>query len=106
MMNLFLRIIQNSSSSVRAHKMEQVFIVFRFLVFPTICYHTFIEQYFEPLDSFGNPLHGDAMPCGNICTYCLGEHRDFTPEFNREALEQILLADVFHPESRVTLANF
>ena len=105
-MNLFLRIFQNSSSTVRAHEIEQLFIVLRFLVLPTICYHIFIEQYFEPLDTSGKPLHIDAMPCGNLCTYCLGDHSLFTLEFDREALKQILLADVFHPESRVTLAKF
>ena len=46
------------------------------------------------------------QPCGNLCTFCLGGHLEFTLEFNREALRQILLSDVFFPESRVTLSKF
>ena len=86
-MNLFLRIFQNNSEKVHVHKMEQVFIVLRFLVLPSMRYHTFIEQYFEPLLSSGHLSHHDATPCGNMCTYCLKGHLEFTLPFDKDALQ-------------------
>ena len=105
-MNLFLRIFQNDSKTVRAHEMEQLFIVLRFLVLPSMCYHTFIEQYFEPLDAAGNPSHNNAQPCGNICTYYLRGHLLFTLEFDRVDLRNILISEVFWPDGRITVAKF
>ena len=105
-MNLFLRIFQNYSEKVRNVEMEQVFVVLRFLVLPSMCYHTFIEQYFEPLLSSGQPSHHDATPCGNMCTYCLEGHLEFTLPFDKEALRDILMSDIFWPEGRIPLPQF
>ena len=105
-MNLFLRIFQNDSKTVRAHEMEQLFIELRFLVLPSMCYHTFIGQYFEPLDAAGNPSHNNAQPCGNLCTYCLGDHVLFTLEFDRVALRNILISEVFWPDGRINVSKF
>ncbi|KAL7539694.1 hypothetical protein ACHAXR_009496 [Thalassiosira sp. AJA248-18] len=90
-MNLFLRIYQNVSLSVRTIEFAEAYRVLHMMVLPVECYHVALEEHFEqPSDT---EVHRD--PCGNFCTYCLNDHRNFTQRFARQQLVDVLLCEVF-----------
>ena len=67
---------------------------------PTQCYHISLEDHFErPKD--------DVLwsACGNNCTFCTNAHLEFTRQFVREDLVDVLMLDVFG-EGKVTLFDF
>ncbi|KAL7526440.1 hypothetical protein ACHAXR_003455 [Thalassiosira sp. AJA248-18] len=102
-MNLFLRIFQNASESVRSFEFDEVFRVLILLVLPTGCYHVALEEYFEQPSDDGSHIHRDC--CGNLCSFCMNTHLDFTKRFSREKLVDILSCEIFD-DGKVTLAQF
>ncbi len=84
-------------------------IVLRFLALPSMCYHIFIEQYFQQRAStdrgLDEPINPNPLPCGHLCTYCLKKHLEFTLEFDRQALVDIMISEIFD-EDKVTLNVF
>ena len=57
--------------------------VVAFLVTPTVCYHSFIETYFEWNQQ-------PKLPCGNMCSMCLGETINFTGKVSRTHIQSVI----------------
>ena len=101
-MNLFLCIYWKQTVAIRKHELEQVFRVLCLMVLPIMCYHTFTEQYFKRLDNSGNPSHINIGPCGNQYSHYLLQHLNFTGRFDKEALIDVLIWNIFW-DGKVTL---
>ena len=78
--SIFLRIMQNKDKAERTRLMKEVLIVLRFLLVPTTCYHTFIENSFEraPSQSKSN--------CETCCFLCRGEIAKLTGRIQKKNL--------------------
>jgi hypothetical protein len=60
--------------------------VVQFLVMPEICYHSYIELYFE----HGEQNDASKQDCGNMCSACLNETKHFTGVFFRKQVVDVL----------------
>ena len=57
------------------------------LVTPEMCYHSFIELYFEPVST-------EKQACQTNCSFCRGDTREFTGRFIKKKLQSILSTKV------------
>lgn len=63
--------------------------VVEFLVVPSKCYHTVIEDYFE---RYEQPAKSGCRSC---CSFCLGENDDFTGKVYKKSILHVLLTKLF-----------
>ena len=90
---LFLRIMGTKNTSERAELLSG------FLVLPSECYHSFIETYFEVNTE-------EKVGCGNWCTYCRGDHPNFTKQLKRVGLCNHLTSPLLGTKNKETTSSF
>ena len=71
---------------------SQLMEVISFLVLPKKCYHSFVASHFEHVPSSKKSKY-------RCCTYCRGEHEDFTGIFLKEGLKKVLVKEVVQKHS-------
>ena len=87
--SLFIRIMQNTDAKERSVQLSQLAEVVEFLIIPSKCYHTVIEDYFE------RDEQPDKSNCGSCCSFCLGENNDFTGKVYKKSILHVLLTKLF-----------
>lgn len=79
----YVRIMSGKDASERTRMVHNLREVVAFLLTPTCCYHSFIETYFE--------WNQEAkQPCGNMCSWCIGETNNFTGKVNRIHIQSVV----------------
>ena len=87
--SLFIHIMQNTIAKERSIQLSQLAEVVEFLIIPSKCYHTVIEDYFE------RDEQPDKSGCGSCCSFCLGENNDFTGKVYKKSILHVLLTKLF-----------
>ena len=79
-MNGFLRIFKQKTKTIRKKQMSDLLTLLNFVLLPQECYHSFLENFFEPRDEDGDEVMREA--CGDMCSYCTNEYFGFTEQFS------------------------
>eukprot|EP00956_Cyclotella_meneghiniana_P018449 scaffold30718_cov36-Cyclotella_meneghiniana.AAC.1 len=79
----YVRIMSGKDAAERKRMVENLRVVVSFLVTPSMCYHSFIESYFEWNQE-------TKAPCGNMCSMCLGETSEFTGPVHRNQIQSVV----------------
>jgi superfamily II DNA helicase RecQ len=87
LMSTFVRIMTSSNAQERQRLQMDLHDVISFLLLPQMCYHSFIESYFEWNEITKNP-------CLDQCSYCTGATAQFTGVMKRAAIENVLCQSV------------
>ena len=87
--SLFIRIMQNADATERSVQLSQLAEVIQFLIVPSKCYHSFIEDYFERYDQPAK------TGCRSYCSFCLDENDDFTGKVFKKSILHVLLTKLF-----------
>ena len=87
--SLFIRIMQNADAKEGSIQLSQLAEVVEFLVVPSKCYHSVIEDYFERYEQSAK------SGCGSCCSFCLGENNDFTGKVYKKSILHVLLTKLF-----------
>ncbi|KAL3759766.1 hypothetical protein ACHAWU_007510 [Discostella pseudostelligera] len=91
-LSLWLRIQSEADRTVRERKETELSATIKLLVLPNECYHTSIAQYFQrPTGNVDDYSEG----CNKNCSYCCGDHKEFTGRISRKKLVNILTATIF-----------
>lgn len=97
--SIFVRIMKNTDADERKVQLRQLHEVLEFLLVPSTCYHTTIENYFE------RRIEGEKCDCEKYCTFCREEHDDFTGKVHKKGLLHVLLTKVFSSSKAPTCAE-
>ena len=83
LVSTYARIMSSPDGRERNRLVHNANEVVSFLACPQMCYHLFIEQYFEW-------EHTSSDSCNNMCSYCIGHTSTFTGPIHRHAVESTL----------------
>ena len=86
--SLYVRTMTNSSPLERSQQLIHLNEVNCMLLLPSMCYHSFIELYFE-----AEPT--PKSDCGQFCSYCLGHTKLYAGVFYKRKLVSILTTKIF-----------
>lgn len=98
--SLYVRIMRNEDPNERDWQVEQMLDVFWFLVVPSDCYHTLLEDYFEVTRTENKPQ------CQQYCSKCLGHVPTYTKRFHRDVVITLLTEKVFSAATRPIFSSF
>ena len=76
--------MKNSDPKQRAHELRLHHDIMSYSIAPTDCFHRSIERYFEWEKA------ADKPPCGQCCSYCLGEVERWTKRVNKDGVISFL----------------
>ena len=89
--SLWIRSQRQTNPDVRNRHEKQLYEVMKSLMLPDRCYHEVVEEMFE------NPAtYKSRGPCGNLCSYCTGDHKNFSGAISKERLVGHLQTNIFH----------
>jgi len=83
-MNGFLRIFQQKTKTIREKQQFDLLTLLTFVLLPQECYHSFLENLFEPCDEDGDEVMSEG--CGGMCAYCTNEYFGFTEQSRKMGL--------------------
>ncbi len=83
---LYLRCMHLPDSAERAIQLEDFFGVLSLVMTPRECYHVALERIFDDPER-----RVDYVPCGEFCSYCSGDYKQFVGAVKKEPLHWMLM---------------
>ena len=94
--SLYVRIMQQTSTSIRDRQLDALFEVSTFSMTPSECFHCTMERNFEQ-DMVGT----DKQSCKKYCSFCTGGHKQISGVFGKTELRGFLI-DFCNGKSQTT----
>ena len=89
-LSLWIRSQRQPNPDVRNRHEKQLYEVMKSLMLPDRCYHEVVEEMFE------NPAtYKSRGPCGNLCSYCTSDYKNFSGAISKERLVAHLQTNIF-----------
>ena len=93
----FIRIMASGDGAERTVAYSSLLVVVQFLMTPDMCYHSFVETYFEW-------THGCKQPCLSMCSYCNGDCKQVTGLVYRSKLTSFI-SQLFQKNQSLTASK-